>query len=411
MTVEPDLGPGAARFRAEMRGWINETAPVGLREIADWSAPGMGGSQRGEQRAIARRDPLFTQWERRLLEERLICAQWPQEYGGRGLTAVQAAIFNEECHAAGVPRVDRWLGEILVGPAVMAHGTPEQKAYFLPRIISGEDFYCQGYSEPNHGSDLAAVETRGVVHDDQISITGQKVWTSRAYEANMIFILCRTDPTVPRHKGLSYVLAPIRRGEGIQIRPIRQLSGVAEFCEVFLDELRAPLFNVIGGLNNGWIPAMTTLGYERGGDATLAHVGFDRELRSLIEVVREQGRADDPVIRQQIAWAYTHVSLMRFAGLRLLANLATDREPGPEASVAKLFWSEYHQRFADIALDVLGAQGILRPPGDGYVTTPWQDVYFSSKAQTIYSGTSEIQRNIIGERALGLPKDPPHPRR
>jgi alkylation response protein AidB-like acyl-CoA dehydrogenase len=226
----------------------------------------------------------------------------------------------------------------------------------------------------------------------------------------MIFILCRTDPVAPRHRGLSYVLAPIRPGEGIEIRPLRQLSGVAGFCEVFLDGLRAPLFNVIGGLNNGWAPAMTTLGYERGGDATLAHVGFERELRSLIEVVRERGRGDDPMVRQQIAWAYTHVSLMRFAGLRLLATLAADREPGPEASVSKLFWSEYHQRFADVALDILGVQGILRPPGDGYVTTPWQDVYFSSKAQTIYSGTSEIQRNIIGERALGLPKDPGSPR-
>jgi alkylation response protein AidB-like acyl-CoA dehydrogenase len=403
--VELELGPEAARFRAEMREWIGRAAPGGLRELADWSAPGMGGSQRGEQRARARQDPLFAQWERRLREERLICAQWPQEYGGRGFTAVQAAVFNEECHAAGVPRVDRWLGEILVGPAVMVHGTPEQKAHFLPRIISGEDFYCQGYSEPNHGSDLAGVETRGVVHGDEIAITGQKVWTSRAAEANMIFILCRTDPAAPRHAGLSYVLAPLRPGHDVEIRPLRQLSGAAEFCEVFLDGLRAPLFNVIGGINNGWRPAMTTLGYERGGDATLAHAGFERELRSLIEVVRERGLSQDRVVRQQIAWAYTHVSLMRFAGLRLLATLAADREPGPEGSVSKLFWSEYHQRFADVALDILGVPGILRPPGDGYVTTPWQDVYFSSKAQTIYSGTSEIQRTIIAERALGLPKD------
>jgi alkylation response protein AidB-like acyl-CoA dehydrogenase len=321
------------------------------------------------------------------------------------MDAVRVAVLNEEFYRAGVPRVVRGMGEALVGPSVIVHGSPEQQAYFLPRIISGEDRYCQGFSEPGHGSDLAAVETKGEVDGEEIKITGQKVWTSGAAYANMMFILCRTDPTVPKHAGLSYVLFDFT-DPAVTFRPIRQMSGAAEFAEDFIDGVRAPLFNVIGGLNNGWRVAMTTLGHERGGRATVQHLGFEREYWELVETARKRGKNTDPLVRQLLAQAYTSVQLMRFSGMRTLAQVASGRQPGPEASVAKLFWSEYHKKLGEIAVAIEGSDSLLRPEGEGYPTSRWQNVFLSGRAGTIYSGTSEIQRNIISERALNLPKEP-----
>ena len=404
--MDIDLGSKYAEFRAEMREWISASAPPGLEGLANWGWQAVAGGRQGAQRVEAMQDPIYQEWERRLAEAHLVCATWPEAYGGRGWDAVCFAVFNEELRRHGVPAVRRGMGETLVGPAIIVHGTPEQKAYFLPRIVNGEDVYCQGYSEPDHGSDLGAVETRGVIDGDELVIHGQKVWTSGAQRANMIFVLCRTDPDAPKHRGLSYVLVPFTSQNGVTLRPLRQISGASEFCEDFFDGARAPLFNVIGGLNNGWAPAMTTLGFERGGNATTAHLGFEEELSDLIRLAQKNGTSRDPRIRQRLAWAYTHVHLMRFAGLRLLASLAGGREPGPEASISKLFWSEYHKTFGELALDVVGAQAMTRPNGDGYATSEWQDVFLSSRAGTIYSGTSQIQRNIIAERALGLPKEP-----
>jgi alkylation response protein AidB-like acyl-CoA dehydrogenase len=287
---------------------------------------------------------------------------------------------------------------------VIVHGTAEQQAYFLPRIISGEDVYCQGFSEPDYGSDLAGVQTRLEVDGDDVVITGQKTWTSGAARATMMFVLCRSDPDAEKHAGLSYVLIPFT-GAGVEYRPVKQMTGASEFCEDFLDGVRAPLFNVIGGLNNGWRVAMTTLGHERGGRATVQHLGFEREFWDLVDTARKYGKDSDPLVRQQLAWAYTGVQLMRFSGLRTLAQVAEGRPPGPEASVAKLQWSEYHKRLGEIAMNIVGPDALLRPEGSGYPVSSWQNVFLSSRAGTIYSGTSEIQRNIIGERALGLPKE------
>jgi alkylation response protein AidB-like acyl-CoA dehydrogenase len=403
--MDLDLGPQIARFRAELRDWIAAEAPDGLAELADWNMAVTAGGYRREQLAVAAAHPAYAQWERKLAAARLICPQWPEEYGGQGMDAVRLAVLNEEFHRAGLPRVHRGMGESLVGPSVIVHGTPEQRARFLPRIISGTDVYCQGFSEPGHGSDLAGVQTRGVVDGEEIVITGQKVWTSGAGRATMMFLLCRTDPAAEKHAGLSYVLIPFT-GPGVEYRPIRQMSGASEFCEDFLDGVRARLFNVIGGLNNGWRVAMTTLGHERGGQATTAHLGYEREFWELVDTARKYGKTADPLVRQQLAAAYTSVQLMRFGGLCTLADVAQGRPPGPEASVAKLFWSEYHKRLGELAISIVGADALLRPDGDGYPTTTWQNVFLSSRAGTIYSGTSEIQRNIIGERGLGLPKEP-----
>jgi alkylation response protein AidB-like acyl-CoA dehydrogenase len=295
------------------------------------------------------------------------------------------------------------MGEGLVGPSLIGHGSEEQKARFLPRIISNEDVYCQGFSEPGHGSDLAGVETRGVIDGDQIVITGQKVWTSGATEANMIFVLCRTDPAAPKHRGLTYVLVRLA-DNGFTIRPIRQISGATGFCEVFIDGARAPVSDIIGGVNNGWRVAMTTLTNERGAGATVQYLPYEQQFWELVELARERGRDRDAGIRQQLAWAYTQMQIMRFAGQRTMGELISHRPPGLHAMTGKLFWSEYNKRLGEIAMELAGPDALLRPAGDGYSLTPWQELFLHSRAGTIYAGTSEIQRNIISERGLGLPK-------
>jgi alkylation response protein AidB-like acyl-CoA dehydrogenase len=263
--------------------------------------------------------------------------------------------------------------------------------------------YCQGFSEPSNGSDLAGVQTKGVVDGDEIVINGQKLWTSGFSRANMIFTLCRTNPDAPKHRGLSYVLVPMKDNH-IDARAVRQMTGAAQFGEEFFDGARAPLFNVIGGIDNGWRVAMTTLGFERGGNASTAHLRYEKQFWELVDLARKVGRERDPLVRQNLAWAYTHVQIMRFSGLRMLAQLAEGKDPGPEASTSKLFWSEYQKRLGEIAADLRGAPGLIRPDGDGYPIDAWQEVFLASRAGTIYSGTSEIQRNIIAERALGLPR-------
>jgi alkylation response protein AidB-like acyl-CoA dehydrogenase len=403
--MDLDLGPEIAAFRTQTREWIAANAPDGLADLADWNMAVTAGGYRGEELARAAADPKYADWEASLADASLICPQWPAEFGGQGMDGVRLAVLNEEFHAAGVPRVRRGMGESLVGPSIIVHGTDEQRAHFLPRIITGEDTYCQGFSEPDYGSDLAGVQTKAMVDGDQVVITGTKVWTSGAARANMMFALCRSDPDAPKHAGLSYVLFPFKEPE-VTYQPIRQLSGASEFCQDFINEVRVPLFNVIGGLNNGWKVAMTTLGHERGGAVTVQHLGFEREFWELVEIARKRARNTDPLVRQELARAYTGVQMMRFNGLRALAQAAEGRPPGPEASISKLLWSEYHKRLGEVAIDIVGTDALVRPDGPGYPTTQWQNVFLSSRAGTIYSGTSEIQRNIIGERALGLPKEP-----
>jgi len=302
----------------------------------------------------------------------------------------------------------------MVGPSVMVNGTQEQKDHFLPRIISGEDVYCQGFSEPDHGSDLGSVSTRGIIDGDEIVISGQKVWTSQYYRANMIFILVRTDPDVPKHRGISYVLLPFTAENGVDKRPAAQITGAAEFGHEYFDDSRAPVFNIIGGINNGWRVAMTTLGHERSGSATTAYLEHEKEFRELVELARKHGKDKDPVIRQQLAWAYQHVQVIRFIGLRVLAQVAAGKEPGPEASMTKLFRSDFQQRLGEIAVGIEGPEALIRAESDGphsrepgdYILHQWQTVFLAGRSHTIYSGSNEIQRNIIAERVLGMPKEP-----
>jgi alkylation response protein AidB-like acyl-CoA dehydrogenase len=400
-------------LRENLRAWIAANAPAALAHVIDWNArvdlPGSVASSPSEDElAKAQQDPAFVDWEQRCLHAKLVCPSWPVEHGGRGWEAPEMTALDEECYRAGVPRIDRVQGESMVGPSIMLHGTDEQKAALLPRIISGEHRYCQGFSEPGAGSDLASAKCRGVVDGDEVVITGQKVWTSRWSTANMIFVLCRTEPEAPKHRGLSYVIAPFP-GQGMDVRPIQQITGGHEFAEVFFDEARAPLGNVIGGLGNGWQVVQATLGFERaaaGRATTMLLQSREREVEALIALARERGKDNDPVTRQQLAWAITQVKVLRATWERTVAEVAADRKPGAQMSVWKLMWSEYHLELGRIALDIAGASELERPPGDGYPLDAWQDAFLVAHSGTVYAGTSEVQRNIIGEGVLGLPREP-----
>jgi alkylation response protein AidB-like acyl-CoA dehydrogenase len=399
MPIEIDLGPEAAKFRDEVRQWLEANRPEGFDDLDERALMMQGGA-------------AIRAWTDKLADAGYVCVSWPKEYGGRGLTGVENAVMNEEFARAGVPRMTRGMGESLVGPSIIVHGTDEQKAYFLPRIIDGTDRYCQGFSEPNAGSDLASLQTRGIVDGDEVIITGQKVWTSGATMANMMFCLCRTDPDVPKHQGISYVLTPMTAADGgsngFELRPIRQLTGMAGFTETFITEARAPLFNVIGGLHNGWRVTMTTLGNERGGNATTQHVRFQRQFWSLVKEVRQRGRIDDPLVRQQLAWAFTRTEIMRYQGLRTLSEVVARKEPGPQSSLNKMFWSEYARDLGEVEINLRGADGMIRPDGEGYRLDRWQRDFLGSRSGVIWGGTAEVQRNIAGERLLGLPKEPGH---
>jgi alkylation response protein AidB-like acyl-CoA dehydrogenase len=399
MTLDIDLGPRARAFRDEVRQWLEANRPEELVGVeADV--------------AMRRGAPGIDAWTDRLHEAGYLCVAWPTEFGGRGLGGVEVAVMNEEFARARLPRVTRGMGEWLVGPSIIVWGTDEQKERFLPRIIDGRDRYCQGFSEPDAGSDLASLQTRGVVDGDEIIISGQKVWTSGSTLANMMFCLCRTDPDAPKHQGISYVLTPMFHDDGssngFELAPIRQLTGQAQFTQTFITEARAPLSNVIGGLNNGWRVTMTTLGNERGGNATTQHVQFTRQFWDAVDLARKLGRETDPLVRQDLAWAYTHCEIMRFQGLRILADVVARKEPGPASALNKMFWSEYAQRFAEIVNDLRGPEATVLPgeAGDRYAPDRWQEAFLSTRSVTIWGGTAQVQRNIVGERVLGLPKEP-----
>jgi alkylation response protein AidB-like acyl-CoA dehydrogenase len=393
-----DYGPAAERLRDEIRQWLEANAPAGLTGVTVPRRP--SGQLAADLRA----------WGDRLAAANLVCVSWPREFGGRGATAAEVAVIEEEFRRARVPRVTRGMGEGLVGPSIIAHGTDEQRAYFLPRIVAGTDRYCQGFSEPGAGSDLAGLSTRGMVDGDEVVVTGQKVWTSWYWDATMLFCLCRTDPDAEKHRGLSYALLPLRRPDGepngIELRPIRQLTGQSHFAETFLDGARAPLFNVIGGLNNGWRVAMTTLGNERGGRAGTRSAAFEAQFWKLVDELRRREKTGDPVVRQLLASAYTQVEIMRIQGLEMLAALSAGADPGrgSAASLHKVMWTEYQQRLMEQVMDLLGPASVI--VGPDYELDEWQQTFLTSRSDTIWGGTAEIQRNIISERLLGLPREP-----
>ncbi len=398
--------PEAEEFRAVISRWLTENLPEG------WGEPGF--SMTPEARKAFNRE-----WTAKLFEGGWICASWPAEYGGKGLTLLQQVVLNEEFARMGAPLRADFFGDTLVGPTLLQWGSEEQKQRFIPGILRGEIAWCQGFSEPDAGSDLASLKTRAVLDGDEWVVNGQKVWTTQAQYADYIFLLARTDPDAPKHAGISYLLVPMKQ-DGVEVRPIEQVDGSAEFNEVFFTNVRCPTDNVIGGVNNGWKVAMTTLGFERGTSATTGYRRFQREFGEILEVARRKGRDRDPLTRQRLARSWSKIKIMQINGYRTL----TDALNGTHATARlgacnKMFWSEAHQETMDLALDTLGMEGQIllgrdgadtmlrgaRRAKAGYPVDSLQSLFFFSRSETIWGGTAEIQRNIVGERALGLPKE------
>jgi len=347
------------------------------------------------------------EWERVLGRSNWSCVGWPKHFGGRAATLAEQVIFAEEYARAGGPNRIGHLGVELVGPTLLALGTVEQQRRFLPPIARGEEIWCQGYSEPNAGSDLANVRTSARIehgpNGPEWVIDGQKIWTSLAQFADWIFVLARTEMGTRGHHGLSYLLVPMHQ-PGVRIQPIREMTGDSTFNETFFQDARTPAHNVVGAPGEGWKVAMATLGFERGVSTLANQMAFRRELDSLIAVAVENGAARDPTIRQRLAEAYIGLKVMRYSALRMLTH-AQSGQLEDAAYTYRVYWGEWHQRLGELAMDVLGPEGEIAS-GRPYEWPGLQKMFLFSRADTIYGGTSQIQRNIIAERALGLPKEP-----
>ena len=381
-------------FRREIAGWLDDELVGEFAELRGRGGPGDDNALLDERRA----------WERKLGEAGWTCVGWPQEHGGRGASLTQQVIFYEEYARAAAPGRLGHIGEGLIGPTLIAFGSSAQKQRFLPAIRRGEELWCQGYSEPNAGSDLANVQTKAERVGNEWVINGQKVWTSGAAWSDWCFILCRTDPNAqPKHRGISYLLVPMRQ-PGIEVQPIVQLTGDSEFSEVFYNGARTAAENIVGEVNQGWTVAMGTLAFERGASTLGQQMLFQNELEQIIDIARANGRASDPVMRQRLADAWIGLRIQRYHALRTLSQ-ADRAELSREAMISKIFWATWHRGLGKLAMDVLGAQSELLE-AEPYQLTPLQRMYLFTRSDTIYAGSNEIQRNIISERALGLPREP-----
>ncbi|BBZ14910.1 acyl-CoA dehydrogenase family protein [Mycobacterium branderi] len=402
--MDPRFPPEAEAFRAEIRAFLAEHLP------ADWA--GVGALDTAEATAFTE------QWRGVLAEHGYLAPVWPKRYGGGGMSKLQQVVIAEEFAKSGVPTygANDNFGIKMIGNLLLMFGTHEQKQHYLPRIINRQDRWCQGFSEPGAGSDLAAVKTSAALDGHEWVINGQKIWTSDATTANWIFLLARTDPDAPRHRGISMLLVPLDQ-PGIEIRPITMPTGSRAFNEVFFSDARTRADDVVLGVNQGWKAAMALLGLERGDEAATNPVLFRAEIDRLIALVQEHGLSGDEIVRDRLAHAYTKVEIMRFLGARMLTGWLRGDPPGTEASVSKLYWSEYHRWVTDLAMTLLGPAGLIpegRPPlrhyraddpGAPNSTASWSHTWLAAVSGTIYAGTSEIQRNILAESALGLPRE------
>jgi alkylation response protein AidB-like acyl-CoA dehydrogenase len=380
------------QFRAEVREWLADNL------VGEFAAiKGRGGSGREHEFHEER-----VAWNQHLAKHGWTCLGWPVEHGGRDLPLFQQVIFHEEYARANAPAGVNHLGEQLLGPTLIAHGTEEQKRRFLPGIVNVTELWCQGYSEPGAGSDLAAVRSRAELQGEEWVINGQKVWTSLAHHSDWCFAVVRTEPGSRRHAGLSYLLVPMDQ-PGVEVRPILQLTGTSEFNEVFFDDARTEAGLVVGEPGAGWAVAMATLGFERGVSTIGQQVGFARELEGVVETARRVGTIDDPVIADRIAQARVELEVMRIHALRTLSAYDSGSS-GPEASVSKLLWARWHRDLGELAMAVRGPEA-LTLAGAPYELDDQQTNFLFSRADTIYGGSDEIQRNIIAERVLGLPRE------
>ncbi len=389
--MDLNLNPEEQLFRDELRAWLHSNVP-----------PPFSGSTNEEEKGEYFN--YLRGWQKRVAEAGWAGLSWPKEYGGRGARLIEQAIFQEEWARAEAPPLINVLGLSLIGPTIIAVGTPEQKMRYLPKILSAEEIWCQGFSEPNAGSDVASLSTKATLDGDHFVVNGQKIWTSLAHAADWCLLLVRTDPAAPKHKGITALLVDMH-SPGVAVRPLKQMTGDASFNEVFFDNVRVPVTNVLGEVNRGWHTAIATLMNERAHLGTGIYVQFKRNLDQLIAHTREMKRHgkpanQDPVIRQKLAQAFMELEIFRLTNTRALSKMQSESIPGPEGSILKLLWSEYNQRFQQIAMETLGPYAQLH----GFDHGQWAFNYLRTRANTIEAGTSEIQRNIVAERVLGLPK-------
>ncbi len=383
------------KFRDELRSWLEANLP---KDSSEW-----------REKPLEEVFAYLRAWQRKLQEGRWAAVSWPEEYGGRSATLMQQAIFWEEMARVQAPSMANALGLGLIGPTIIAFGTEAQKKRFIPKILSAEEIWCQGFSEPNAGSDLAGLQTQARLDGEHYIVNGQKVWTSFAWVADWCELVVRTDPNVPKHRGLTVLLVDMK-SQGVEVRPLRQITGESEFSELFFRDVRVPAENVLGKVNDGWNVAVSTLMFERGSYGARLHLIFKRNVERLIElarIVQTNGRpaAANPLVRQKLAQCYAEIEIMRFNQLRAFSRITATGVPGPEGSIQKIFWSELNQRLQQIAQELLGPYGQLIH-GDPLAVDNgmWSYGYLRTRGNTIEAGTSEVQRNIIGHFVLGLPR-------
>lgn len=381
-------------FRAELRAWLAANISDEYQTSRDMSFP--------EKVAVRRA------WQKKLYEAGWVGVGWPKEYGGRGATFSQETIYNEEMARANAPATANVIGLGMAGPTILSVGTPEQKSRYLPKILSGEEIWCQGFSEPNSGSDVASLQSKAVREGDHFVVNGQKVWTSFGYVADFCILLVRTDFEAPKHKGLSYLIVDMK-SPGVSTRPLVQLTGEAEFAELFFENVKVPVENLVGKLNQGWMVAITTLMHERGSFSFNVVVGFEQRLQSLIELARSVERDGEPIlqnpeVRQRLAKLITDVKVFKVSTMRQMSSITKGQIPGAEGSFLKMQWSELNQRLVELAFEISGPYSALAPDSlDAPFEGRWQYEYLRARGNTIEAGTSEVQRNIVAERVLGLP--------
>ena len=379
------------KFRDELRAWLKANLERPWREEVR--------NPKATEDSLVE---LRRAWQRKLYKAGYLGMGWPAEWGGRGATEVEQAIFEEEIARADAPQIPNFLGIGLLGPALIHHGSEEQRRRFIPPMLSADEIWCQGFSEPGAGSDLAALRTSARLDGDDFVLNGQKIWTTFGPWADWIFVLCRTDAS-DRYGGISFVLCKLDT-PGVTVRRLRQITGESEFGEVFFEDAHVPKENLVGQIGEGWRIAMTVLAYERGAMSLAFAARFERDVQRLAQACKEIGRTD-AAAREKLARLLVENEVMRANGLRNLANLADGKKPGPESSIEKLVWSEFDKRFRETALDILGAGGqLLRSSDAARTDVDWEREFLWSRAGTIYSGSSEIQRNIIAKRVLNLPQ-------
>ncbi|HYL35786.1 MAG TPA: acyl-CoA dehydrogenase [Bryobacteraceae bacterium] len=394
--MDLNLSPEELKFRDDLRAWLQASVP------ADWE------KHRTEDEMHVRFQFLRA-WQKKVYRAGWAGIAWPKEYGGRGATLMQQVIFTEEMVRAAAPPLANVLGLALIGPTIIAFGTEAQKKRFLANILSAEEIWCQGFSEPNAGSDLANVRTEARLDGDHYVINGQKVWTSYGWAADWCALLTRSDPNSTKHQGLTYILVDMT-SPGVEVRPLRQMTGESEFCELFFHDVRVPAENVLGKVADGWNVALGTLAHERATLGAGARIAMKRQFDRLVELshsIQRNGKtaAEDPVIRQKLAQSYAEIEIMRLNQMRSITRINQKGLPGPEGSIQKIFWTELNQRFQQTAAELLGPFVTLGK-GDPHAIDDgqWAYSFLRARGNTIEAGTSEIQRNIVGHFVLGLPK-------